>query len=230
MEYPGRVIIIGQGSNGNTMALYAITGRSPSSQARRLTVDPKKCVIDVIPTDEETLKTGQVDLLVYSAFMYSKGLIVGNGKQTSGISAAMNTGVPAVEVLAQGQREWEYEPDQPNCTPRISGCITTNAAFSIIKCGADGKSIRQYFEIPMMTGVGHLISTYTGENAKPLPTFKGEPIQVGLPFTSAQECVDALYAALAPAAGKPDYRVTAAAAVIAKDGVVSVAVKNRADL
>lgn len=230
LEYPGRIIIMGKTPAGEHMALYAITGRSPSSQARKLVIDGKKQVIDVVPTDEKTLKTGQVDLLIYSAFMYSKGFIIGNGKQTGGISTAMDTSLPAVEVLARGQRDWEFEHDEPNCTPRISGCITTNTALSIIKSAADGTSVRRYFEIPMIAGVGHMISTYTGENTNPLPSFRGEPVEVGLPFTTTQNAADTLYEALAPAEGKPDFRVAAAAVMIGGSGVVCVTVKNRAEL
>jgi len=36
-DYPGRVIIIGAEKTGkNVVVLYAITGRSPSSQARKI--------------------------------------------------------------------------------------------------------------------------------------------------------------------------------------------------
>ena len=67
MVYPGRIIIIGTAPAGQRVVLYSITGRSPSSQARRLEIDKQAGSIFVKPTDEETLKTGNPDLLVYPA-------------------------------------------------------------------------------------------------------------------------------------------------------------------
>ncbi len=55
LEYPGRLIIIGAAPEGGRAAiLYAITGRSPSSQARRLVL--RNDGIWVEPTDEATLR------------------------------------------------------------------------------------------------------------------------------------------------------------------------------
>ncbi len=57
MEYPGRVIVIGSGPAGARAAvIYAITGRSPSSQARKL--EWREDGVWVRPTDEEILKKG----------------------------------------------------------------------------------------------------------------------------------------------------------------------------
>jgi IMP cyclohydrolase len=231
MEYPGRVIIIGKNLQGYDVAMYAITGRSPSSQARRLEIDREGRKVFVKPTDEETLKTGQPELLVYSAILYDKGMVVGNGKQTGDINANMDRERLPIEVLLEGQRSWDYEPDEPNFTPRISGCITgKGAALSVTKRAEDGSVIKHYFDIPMMPGKGKMIATYTGINDKPLPSFTGEPIDVEITSASADECVETMYEALGPAGGQPDFRVVAASAFVDKEGTVSAAVKNRHDL
>jgi hypothetical protein len=79
----------------------------------------------------------------------------------------------------------------------------------------------------MIAGKGSLISTYTGENANPLPSFAGEPKEVGITWATADEAAEGLYAALGPKAGGDDYRVTAAAVYMAADGTVTMSVKNR---
>lgn len=228
MPYPGRTIIVGAGPGGQRGVLYAITGRSPSSQARRLVIDEQEQKIFVRPTDEDTLKTGNPDLLVYAAIMCGKGRIaVSNGKQTGDVFKALQQESCVSRVLQTGLADWEYEPDEPNWTPRISGCIAENAALSVLKRAENGAVIRNTFEFPLITGQARMISTYTGVNANPLPSFAGEPIVLELPFANAREAAEGLYNALAPAAGADDFRVTAAAAFVGPDGTVTMHVKNR---
>jgi IMP cyclohydrolase len=228
MPYPGRVVIVGALPGGQQCVLYAITGRSPSSQARRLEIDAMEQKIFVRPTDEETLRTGNPDLLVYEAIMCGKeGISVSNGKQTTDVFAALRAGTHAAQVLLAGLAGWEYEPDEPNWTPRISGCITDGGALSVLKRADNGGVIRNTFEFPLIAGQGRMVATYTGENANPLPSFAGEPRVLTLGFSGAQDAAEALYEALAPATGSSDYRVAAAAAVKSHSGAVSLHVKNR---
>jgi IMP cyclohydrolase len=71
LEYPGRLLAIGAPRrDGLAVILYAITGRSPSSQARKLVF--RDGGIWVQPTDEETLKQGNIDLLVYPAVLFGE--------------------------------------------------------------------------------------------------------------------------------------------------------------
>ena len=112
MPYPGRTIIVGSGPDGQRGVLYAITGRSPSSQARRLVIDEKEQKIFVRPTDEDTLKTGNPDLLVYAAIMCGNGRIaVSNGKQTGDVFKTLQAEPRAERVLQTGLVDWEFEPD-----------------------------------------------------------------------------------------------------------------------
>ena len=228
MVYPGRTIIVGAGPTGQRGVLYAITGRSPSSQARRLVIDEQEQKIFVRPTDEDTLKTGNPDLLVYAAIMCAKGgIAVSNGKQTGDVFKALQAESRVSRVLQDGLSDWEYEPDEPNWTPRISGCIAENAALSVLKRAENGDVLRNTFEIPLIAGQGRMVSTYTGVNVNPLPSFAGEPVALELPFANAREAAEGLYEALAPAAGADDFRVAAAAAFIDLDGTVNLFVKNR---
>ena len=145
--YPGRIIIIGKSPAGENVVMYAITGRSPSSQARKLDINEAKKKIFVKPTDEKTLKTGNPDLLVYPAIICGSGIAVSNGKQTEDVFKCLDADKDPLQVQIDSLVNWEYEPDDPNFTPRISGCITSGAALSVLKRAEDG--IRD----PLVTGV-----------------------------------------------------------------------------
>ncbi len=227
MVYPGRIIIIGKSPANDDVVMYAITGRSPSSQARMLLVDEVEKKIFVKPTDEQTLKTGNPDLLVYPAVICGSGIAVSNGKQTEDVFNCLVADKDPLQVQIDSLENWEYEPDDPNFTPRISGCITSGAALSILKRAEDGSVIRNYFKIPMIAGKGKLISTYAGVNQNPLPSFAGEPQDVKIPWTSAEEAATAFYDSLGPAAGEPDFRVTAAVVYSDPSGKLTMKVKNR---
>lgn len=208
-EYPGRIIIIGRDITGkNEVVIYAITGRSPSSQARKMEL--KDDSIWATPTDEEALKTGNLDLLVYPAILLSNGIAVSNGKQTTDIKTCLGQSQNPAELLKLALNEWDYEPDAPIFTPRISGCIILQkeAALSIIKRAADGSSIRNFFEIPLKAGKAKMISTYEGDDKDPVPPFTGEPIDIEIKERKADDMAKAVYDALEPSHGKKDYRVS----------------------
>lgn len=211
-EYPGRFIVIGQEQeSGNGLVAYGITGRSPSSQARKMELD--KDTIWVRPSDKSILQKGNIDLLIYpSVFCLSSGIAVSNGKQTIDVMACLSQGEDAAEILAFALKEWDYEPDEPTYTPRISGCLLPNksAALSLIKRAPDGSSSRNIFEFCTAPGKGKLIMTYRGENDDPLPSFSGEPLDVEIAGNSSQEVSEGLYKALAPRAGREDFRVAVA--------------------
>jgi IMP cyclohydrolase len=227
MDYPGRIIIAGTSPAGDDVVMYAITGRSASSQARRL--EKEKRTIFVKPTDEKTLQSGNPDLLIYPAIIVGKWkwIAVSNGKQTEDITLQFKKGIAPVAVLGNALRSWDYEPDAPAHTPRISCCVGEGAALSIIKRAGDGSALRSYYEVPKAPGKGKLVATYTGVNADPLPSFAGEPVDVEIPFATAREAAAALYKALAPSKGKDDFRV--AVAVVYRDpaGKLKFVVKNR---
>jgi hypothetical protein len=100
-----------------------------------------------------------------------------------------------------------YEPDRPNFTPRISGCVMNGAALSIVRRAQDGSALRRYFQVPLVPGKGKLMATYSGENCEPLPSFPGEPLDVELPGKTAQEVAQAVYQAMAPEGSQSDLRV-----------------------
>ena len=230
LEYPGRLIVIGAPQDGGKAAvLYAITGRSPSSQARKLV--HRDGGIWVRPTDEETLRTGNVDLLVYPALLFAgAGIAVSNGKQTADVRAGLGPGADPVAVLSRALGAWDFEPDAPIYTPRISGCLVGGrAALSVVRRGPSAETLRSYFEVALRAGEGRLVSTYDGPNADPLPVFGGEPRRLGWIGTTAVESAEAAYGELAPAAGGKDFRVAVACVFASPDlpGDIDVHIINR---
>ncbi len=210
-EYPGRLIIIGQDRSGTkAIIVYAITGRSSSSQARRMVEQIDG--IWVTPTDEDILKRGNPDLLIYPALLFAEGIAVSNGKQTTDVKNYLSAFLNPIDVLKSSLSGWDYEPDEPTFTPRISGCVLSNtkAALSVIRRAEDGFSSRRYFEVSLSQGEGKLVSTYTGQNTDPLPSFAGLPEDVLLDKDTAQETARDVYEALRPKEQAKDFRVSVA--------------------
>lgn len=211
-EYPGRLIIIGQvKKGGNVLAVYAITGRSPSSQARKLEREAE--TIWVKPTDKDLLKQGIIELLIYpSIFCLPQGIAISNGKQSVDVMACLGQGESAAEILAFALKNWDYEPDTPTFTPRISGCVLPNksVALSLIKKAPDDSTIRNIYEFSLAPGKGKMIMTYKGENKDPLPSFVGEPEDVEIVGNSPREVAENVYESLAPRERNKDFRVAVA--------------------
>lgn len=253
MEYLGRVIIIGRSADAKgDIVLYAITGRGPSSQARRFAVDEEEKEIYVEPTDRKILETGNPKLLVYPCIKRIKrGVVVSNGVQTellyetaenwSHLHSAPSTPMELLtKTFETGSHEIEgtdvtyYEPDDPNFTPRISGCaMRGTAALNVIKRSAEDEgALRNYFSFSSIPGNGKMIATYTGVNENPLPSFQGEPLDVVLPWKRIDDAVDAMYEALGPKEGRPDFRVAVAGIYVGATYELgkTMVVKNRHDL
>jgi len=191
--YPGRGVLLGSGHNGTwaqSIAAYFIMGRSENSRNR------------VFEETEDGIRTRAFDeskmtdpsLIIYHPVrMVGTDLIVTNGDQTDTIRDHLVRGGTFEEAL----RTREYEPDEPNWTPRISGLLDRqgNYRLSILKEGQDRLCQRQFFEYQARYGVGHLITTYEGYGA-PQPSFHGEPVQVRLDAPSAEALADQLWNSL----------------------------------
>jgi len=230
LEYPGRLIAMGLDSAGaKAVIVYAITGRSPSSQARKLVLRDRG--IWVQPTDEDVLKKGNVDLLVYPALLFGQeGVAVSNGKQTADIRDGLAAGAGPVSVLAKALAAWDFEPDAPIFTPRISGCfVRGSAGLSLVRRGESGETLRSYFEVPLREGEGRLVSTYEGPNRDPLPAFAGEPHRIELRGGSARETAETVYRELGPVIPEKDFRVAVAcvSASLSRPDDLEVHVVNR---
>ncbi len=164
--YPGRGIAVGK-----DRVYYFIMGRSENSRNRIFSLTD-----DGIRTEAfDPSKLSDPSLIIYHPVRaMSTDLIVTNGDQTDTIRdfgdfrAALSTR--------------EYEPDEPNFTPRISALCHADGSFelSILK-RVGGRCLRCFYSYEGCDeGRGVFISTYQGDGA-PLPSFAGEPLEIDLP-------------------------------------------------
>ncbi|MBR6424757.1 MAG: inosine monophosphate cyclohydrolase [Oscillospiraceae bacterium] len=164
--YPGRGIAVGK-----DRVYYFIMGRSGNSRNRvfELTEDG----IRTKAFDES--KVVDPSLIIYHPVRETEqGLIVTNGNQTDTIR---DFGDFRKALMTR-----EYEPDEPNWTPRISAMVYPDGSFDIsILKHLDGRCLREFFSYEgCEEGKGYFISTYQGDGS-PLPSFKGEPMEITMP-------------------------------------------------
>ena len=164
--YPGRGIVVGKNS-----VYYFIMGLSENSRNRIFSVTE-----DGIRTEaHDPAKLSDPSLIIYHPVRQTEdALIVTNGDQTDTI---WKMGDFRAALATR-----EYEPDEPNFTPRISAILYKDGSFemSILK-HRDGRCIREFFNFEGVDeGKAYFISTYQGDG-NPLPTFAGEPIEVDMP-------------------------------------------------
>jgi IMP cyclohydrolase len=246
ITYPGRIIIIGRGGTGeHDVVVYGVTGRSPSSQARRLVHEGGGTVRTEV-TDPDVLREGNEQLLIYPCMRpLTGGLAVSNGAQTDLIWETASELMkrppfpPAAEILRRaldrsstidGIDLNQYEPDPPAFTPRISGLLAGDAALAIIRRAEDGTTHKDIYEVPLTAGRGRLLATYAGDRRDPLPAFEGPPAEVGLAGRSPQETAELVYDALGPWIYCEDLRVGVAVLFRqVRTGRMNVAIINRVE-
>ena len=192
--YPGRGIVIGRSKDGkNAMIGYFIMGRSENSRNRIFAQEP-----DGIRTEAfDPAKLVDPSLIIYHPVrVVGDTTVVTNGDQTDTGADFLKEGKTFEEAL----RTRTFEPDGPNWTPRISGMVEKNGDYrlSILK-SADGdeNSTRRYFfeYTAPRAGEGHFIHTYE-HDGNPIPSFKGEPKSVELPYACINCFTEALWNSL----------------------------------
>lgn len=194
--YPGRGIMLGQSKDGkNAMIAYFIMGRSENSRNRIF----EKFDGGMRTKAFDESKLTDPSLIIYNPYLKSqKGSvdIITNGDQTDTIYNAIEAG----KSFEDGLRTREFEPDNPNYTPRISGinyyCFSENTftyKLSILKSSNGNPEVcnRYFYEYTPIKGLGHFIHTYECDG-NPIPSFYGEPEMVELPNT-AEELADVVW-------------------------------------
>ncbi len=179
--YPGRGIVIGTSADGKkAVTAYFIMGRSENSRNRVFTENGDE--VTIYPFDES--KVADPSLIIYSPIRVIGGsTIVTNGDQTDTVYDAIKAGGTFESALDTRQ----FEPDDPNWTPRISGIMNVSGGkydykLSILKSVDEkGSACARYtFSYPSIPGLGHFIHTYNCDG-NPIPTFTGEPERVEVP-------------------------------------------------
>ena len=192
--YPGRGIILGRSADDKyAVAAYFIMGRSTNSRNR------------IFTETEDGIKTEAFDpaamedpsLIIYHPVLELNGkLIVTNGDQTDTIRDGLAEG----KTMSESLKSREFEPDQPNYTPRISGVIHEDGSYemSILKSlyGDPSCCCRYTFDYDKpKAGLAHFIHTYVGDGS-PLPSFVGEPEDVSIDSPDPQSLAQLLWKSL----------------------------------
>jgi len=171
--YPGRGIIVGKDETGKYLVqVYWIMGRSENSRNRIFVIEDDT-VLKTAPFDPAKVK--DPSLIIYTAMAETEThYAVSNGSQTLDAFASNN--------LDCSLRNWWYEPDEPNFTPRISAIFEPSvdkrqfAELSILKKSPFSRACDRYFYKLNIShpGLGYCITTYNGDG-DPLPAFTGDP-------------------------------------------------------
>ncbi|MBQ4254265.1 MAG: inosine monophosphate cyclohydrolase [Erysipelotrichaceae bacterium] len=186
--YPGRGILVGEHA-GKTVIAYFIMGRSVNSRNRIFV--RKDDIIYTKAFDES--KVADPSLIIYNAIRgYGEKTIVTNGDQTDTVYEYLCDHKSFEEALDTR----EYEPDEPNYTPRISAIIDEKGYDIAILRRINGECQRDYWHYARENNTGHFISTYA-HDGNPLPSFEGKPLEVriDLPF---REFAEKLWKSLNP--------------------------------
>lgn len=179
--YPGRGIVIGRSEDGKKAVIaYFIMGRSVNSRNRVFVEDGEGIRTQAF----DPSKMSDPSLIIYSPVrVFGSHTIVTNGDQTDTVYDGLRAGKSFDVAL----RSREFEPDEPNFTPRISGILhfegdSFSYEMNILKSNnGDGNSCNRYnffYEKPKL-GEGRFIHTYKCDDS-PLPSFEGEPEVVSI--------------------------------------------------
>lgn len=182
--YPGRGIVLGKTADGKkTVIAYFIMGRSVNSRNRIFEANDRGG-IRTKAFDESKME--DPSLIIYNPVLkLDDTTIVTNGDQTDTIYDFLAQGRNYIEAL----RTREFEPDEPNYTPRISGVVAANGNYnmSILKSNnGEPQCVRYFFEYSARAGLGHFIHTYKCDG-NPIPSFEGEPTPVAIGNESIDE-------------------------------------------
>ncbi len=179
--YPGRGIVIGRSEDGRyAVTAYFIMGRSVNSRNRIFVEEGEGLRTEAF----DVSKLSDPSLIIYAPVrVLGDSTIVTNGDQTDTVYELMSQGRTFEEAL----RTREFEPDEPNYTPRISGILNVSGgkydfAMSILKSdgGDPSRCIRNTFAYDgCKEGEGRFIHTYVGDGS-PLPSYEGEPARVDI--------------------------------------------------
>lgn len=188
--YPGRGIVLGKSKDGKKAVIaYFIMGRSENSR-NRIFENNDRGGIRTKAFDES--KMVDPSLIIYNPVLkFEDKTIVTNGDQTDTIYDFLVEGKSYYEALLTR----EFEPDEPNYTPRISGVVMANGDYnmSILKSNMGKPDCSRYFfEYKAENGLGHFIHTYECDG-NPIPSFEGEPTPVEIDVQNIDEWTELIW-------------------------------------
>lgn len=174
--YPGRGIFVGMDETGRYLVEgYFLMGRSDKSRNRKFIMEDNG-VLRTAPFDLSKIKENEdMSLVLYMAMAETlTRYAVSNGHQTRDALS--------LDGLASLENKWQYEPDGPNFTPRISAVLEPKvfsphvAELSLLKKSPFSDFCESYlYKLDVsIPGLGYCITTYDGDG-DPLPSFSGDP-------------------------------------------------------
>ena len=213
-DYPGRGIVFGESEDKkNIIQLYWIMGRSENSRNR---IFEKNDYGKIWTSPADPSKVKDPSLIIYTAMDSVSGLhAVSNGAQTDDIiNAGDGLSINAKEAFREAMFKNQYEPDNPNFTPRISAVYFREstlhyAEMSIIKKSPWSNDAEYHFYpiSEFIPGIGLCVTTYDGPG-DPLPAFSGVPYPLPL-IGNIDDIMTVFWDAL-----NPDNRISMAAKFI----------------
>lgn len=192
-QYPGRGIVMGVTLYSDIVQIYWIMGRSEDSRNRIFGFEGDR--LFTVAADPTKMKNPS--LIIYNAMRefergWDKGYVVSNGNQTDTVADGEGSN------LATALQYRQYEPDEPNFTPRITGLCKQlhNASnphfeFSVLKKSPWSpecdRSNFSYADI--QPGFGYGVTTYMGDSlpGQPLPAWTGSPLLLPVRGETIQE-------------------------------------------
>ncbi|MBU0899043.1 MAG: IMP cyclohydrolase [Nanoarchaeota archaeon] len=200
--YLGRVVGLGLNEDGNPFAIYAVSGRSEGSRARKAEI--KDNIVEIGPIgdispEQEKMK----DLIFYPAIIAKneeRYVIVSNGIQTKYMFEETGVGYRNIfNLIPDGfEKAGGVEPDDYG-TPRIGGFLNIlhernpSGGLGIITKEKTGVS-----DVNFERGKVKYVSTYKGDPDNPenviIPEYYDIPAgKLELSGENAQELADKLY-------------------------------------
>ena len=200
-SYPGRGIIVGKSADGTkAMIAYFIMGRSANSRNRIF--ERYEGGMRTKAFDESKLE--DPSLIIYNPYLQcGNSDIVTNGDQTDTVYNYIKENGDDGYSFEKSLHTREFEPDNPNYTPRISAILNYNFdkkdfnyKLSILKSSDGNPEVcdRYFYSYATINGLGHFIHTYECDG-NPIPSFYGEPERVVMPNT-AKELADIVWNSL----------------------------------
>ena len=191
-SYPGRGIIVGKSADGKSaMFAYFIMGRSANSRNRIF----ERYAGGMRTKAFDESKLVDPSLIIYNPYLEcGKSDIVTNGDQTDTVFNYIKENGDDGFAFEKSLHTREFEPDNPNFTPRISAILNYdfdktafNYKLSILKSSDGNPEVcdRYFYSFLPINGLGHFIHTYECDG-NPIPSFYGEPERVVLPNTASE--------------------------------------------
>ncbi|MBN2585483.1 inosine monophosphate cyclohydrolase [Patescibacteria group bacterium] len=193
--YPGRGIVVGiDGAGYYLVLIYWLMGRSDNSRNRALAKGKEWGSLYTVPANPDRMITDP-SLTIYQAMgERADGVyVVSNGVQTETVLCEYRESFDLGDIL---RRKYQYEPDAPNFTPRITavcalGCDDLKVSMSILRrslfTDACDQEIYCYEGFGAFgAGYGRCITTYNGDG-NPLPAFDSKPLLVPIGLVSIEE-------------------------------------------